>query len=174
MKRYFHLVLISVCVFMMTALLFLAAGSLSPPYSTGATIKVPGDYDTIQAAVDAAADGDTIMVASDKWNPDIGEGSNHFNGVFAIDRDHIWLARDSGGILYSTDGGDNYEKQQSGFPGEEMMRVSAVDQQTAWVVSPIFGGGNTGHVLHTVDAGQTWINQDIPVITAWGGVSFVR
>ena len=34
----------------------------------GATIHVPGDHPTIQAAIDASADGDTVLVADGTYN----------------------------------------------------------------------------------------------------------
>ena len=71
MNRYFHLVLISVSAFLMVVLLMIGADNLTPAYSAGTTFKVPGDYDTIQEAVDTAADGDTIMVASGTYNENI-------------------------------------------------------------------------------------------------------
>ena len=37
----------------------------------GATIKVPDDYATIQQAIEAAADGDTILVGPDTYNEGI-------------------------------------------------------------------------------------------------------
>jgi hypothetical protein len=45
----------------------------------GATIQVPGDYQTIQAAIDASVDGDTVLVADGTYT---GEGNKNldFNG----------------------------------------------------------------------------------------------
>lgn len=48
---------------MQRALLALAALILGPGTAAGDMITVPGDYPTIQAAVDAASDGDEIVVA---------------------------------------------------------------------------------------------------------------
>ncbi|MFC2046622.1 right-handed parallel beta-helix repeat-containing protein, partial [Chloroflexota bacterium] len=45
-------------------LLMLGAGPQPAAQAAGATIKVPDHYATIQAAIDAAADGDTILVAA--------------------------------------------------------------------------------------------------------------
>ena len=45
----------------------------------GATIHVPGDHPTIQAAIDASADGDTVLVADGTYK---GKGNKNldFNG----------------------------------------------------------------------------------------------
>jgi len=59
MKRIIDLVL----ALSIVGLLALAAGAQAPAHTSGNTIKVPDDYATIQAAVDAAIEGDTILVA---------------------------------------------------------------------------------------------------------------
>jgi pectin methylesterase-like acyl-CoA thioesterase len=47
------------------ALLMVSLGLVTaPPVLAGTTIDVPGDYATIQEAIDAAGPGDTIVVAA--------------------------------------------------------------------------------------------------------------
>jgi len=63
MKRFTHLTLAFGTVALLALLLFVAVGAQPAAYAAGDTIKVPDDYPTIQGAIDAAADGDTILVA---------------------------------------------------------------------------------------------------------------
>jgi photosystem II stability/assembly factor-like uncharacterized protein len=108
---------------------------------------------------------------TDQWEPDMG--AEHFNGVYAVDQFYVWLSRDGGAIYLSSDGGDNYMKQDAGVK-DEIMRISAIDRQTAWAVTTMFFPDFTGNVLFTNDGGQTWFTQTTPVATRWSWVSFVK
>lgn len=120
--------------------------------------------------VSHTADGGKTWI--DQWQPDMS--ALHMNGVFALDRNYIWLARDYGGIFLSTDGGSNFIQQETPVVGDEVMRISAIDRQTAWAVTVQFFPPFKGNVLYTADGGQTWITQTTPVKTMWSWVSFVR
>jgi len=151
--------------------------SLARELSQGGLIMVHGvDANTVwivgPGQVSHTADGGKTWI--DQWRPDMS--NLHMNGVFALDRNYIWLARDQGGIFLSTDGGSNFQKQETHpeVQGDEVLRISATDRKHAWAVTTFFGGEKTGHVLHTADGGQTWITQTTPVKTRWSWVSFVR
>jgi photosystem II stability/assembly factor-like uncharacterized protein len=146
------------------------------PCQTG-LIDIHGvDADTVWVVgpcqVSLTTDGGETWI--DQWKPDMA--AEHINGVFALERCYIWLARDAGGIYLSTDGGENYIKQEipQGITGEYVLSISAIDRQTAWAVTSQAYSPFEGSVLHTADAGQTWITQTTPVNTMWNWVSFVR
>jgi len=51
--------------------LVVSLGLVTAPPVLADVIDVPGDYDTIQEAVDAASDGDTIVVAAGLYNENV-------------------------------------------------------------------------------------------------------
>ena len=55
---------------------FLLSLFLFPTFSFGATINVPADYQNIQAAIDAASGGDTVIVADGTYT---GEGNKNID-----------------------------------------------------------------------------------------------
>jgi photosystem II stability/assembly factor-like uncharacterized protein len=144
------------------------------PCQTG-LIDIHGvDADTVWVVgpcqVSFTTDGGETWI--DQWKPAMS--AEHFNGVFALERCYIWLARDAGGIYLSTDGGENFIQQETPVAGDYVMRISAIDRQTAWAVTVQFSSPFEGNVLHTADGGQTWITQTTPVKTMWSRISFVR
>lgn len=58
-----------VCIFALSLI-------LCSSIAFGATIRVPGDYQTIQAAIDVSSDGDTVLVADGTYK---GEGNKNID-----------------------------------------------------------------------------------------------
>jgi len=53
--------------------------AMAAPVLAGIIIHVPGDYPTIQEAIDNAEDGDTIMVAAGEYNAFVVQGKGNIN-----------------------------------------------------------------------------------------------
>jgi photosystem II stability/assembly factor-like uncharacterized protein len=63
-----------------------------------------------------------------------------------------WVAGELGTILYTEDGGENWEVQESGTE-EDLMGVSFINEKSGWSV------GEWGAIIHTEDGGKTWSQQ---------------
>ena len=80
----------------MKALIWLTALAVAvvvPGLATSATIHVPGDYPTIQAGIDAAAAGDTVLVAAGTYYEEIDLKT----GVTVLGDDALTTIIDGGG-----------------------------------------------------------------------------
>ena len=100
-------------------------------------------------------------------------GPQHVNGVFAVDRDTVWAVTDAGGIYRSDDGGDDWDKQVSPT-SDWIMRIWALNKAQAWAVTIPVVPTYPGHILRTMDGGQTWVELKPGVDTEWGQAAFVR
>jgi photosystem II stability/assembly factor-like uncharacterized protein len=103
-------------------------------------------------------------------------GTYDENGVFVVDHNTVWVVTDLGGIYRSDDSGAHWQKQTlpPGTTGDWVLRISAIDDRSAWAVTRPPYGSSPGHILHTSDGGQTWVAQTTPVDPSFWGVSFVR
>lgn len=85
----------------------------------------------------------------------------HFNNT-----NEGWAVGDWGLIVHTTDGGQSWERQESGV-SNWLGGVQFVDANTGWVI------GSVGTILHTTDGGLTWTIQNSPVAVDLRGLSFV-
>ncbi|MBI4688698.1 MAG: hypothetical protein HY754_00260 [Nitrospirae bacterium] len=63
-----------------------------------------------------------------------------------------WVVGEHGTILYTEDGGENWEAQESGIE-EDLKSVTFVNEKVGWTV------GNGGVIIHTEDGGKKWERQ---------------
>ena len=96
-----------------------------------------------------------------------------YNGVFAVNKSTVWVSRDNGGI-YKYDG-SQWQEQLHAYGGYYILRISALDAQTAWTVGTPQFSGQPGLILHTKTGGDSWEAQAYgDAIPALSGVSFVK
>jgi len=74
-------------------------------------------------------------------------------GICFVDDKTGWIAGDYGTILHTKDGGETWEKQNSGT-ADLLMDIYFIDGITGWAV------GEVGSILHTSDGGKTWQVQE--------------
>ena len=78
---------------------------------------------------------------------------------------HGWAVGRWGSVLHTADGGNTWEKQNSGV-NYTLSSVSFVDEKNGWAV------GDQGTIIHTSDGGKTWGKQKSPVAYFLMGISF--
>jgi photosystem II stability/assembly factor-like uncharacterized protein len=120
----------------------------------------------------------TVMRSTDDgetWEflrPPDTTGLFDFNGIDALNSSTVWLTEDQGGI-YLFDG-SQWQKQPSGADGYEIMRISALDGQTAWATGwatlPYLPQG----LILFKQEGQNWTPQAFAPVVQLVDVSFPR
>lgn len=102
------------------------------------------------------------------------------NGVFAVDRNTVWIATDYD-ALFKYDGTQwvqQISSSTSPLPGYYLLRLSAVDARNVWVVGTVnpVGGGDLPHgvIFHSKTGGDEWVRQDPGVDAEFWNVSFVK
>lgn len=132
----------------------------------------------------AVGHGFTILRTTDggsTWvntTPESQQGSpNDANGITLLSKDDAWVVLDYGNIWKTGDGGVTWTTQSippevSGF---FLLRICAIDQQTAWVSGgTAYGSTQEGVILHTTDGGSTWTRLDDGTQPVLWGIDFVN
>ena len=79
---------------------------------------------------------------------------NNLIDVHFVSDDEGWVVGTGGTILYTNDGGDNWETQHSN-PNESLWSVFFIDDSEGWACG-------WSEIYHTEDAGQNWSLQNAP------------
>ncbi len=64
-----------------------------------------------------------------------------------------WVAGEVGTILYTEDGGDTWEVQESGTE-QPLSSITFINEKSGWAV------GEYGIIIHTANGGKTWVTQE--------------
>ncbi len=86
--------------------------------------------------------------------------------IYFVDTLHGWAVGDRGTILHTSDGGANWQRQNS--PADAPLRsVKFINHLQGWVV------GGRGTILSTKDSGKTWQKQNLSKNEVLSSVDFV-
>jgi len=78
-----------------------------------------------------------------------------FSVTFPTDKEG-WACGRWGAVLHTPDGGDTWDRQESGTD-KTLMSIYFIDAQNGWAA------GDGGTIIHTADGGKTWEKQTCPV-----------
>ena len=96
------------------------------------------------------------MSSAGSWNGWIYQNpyptSNTLLAVKFVTPKKGWMAGQHGTILYTEDGGETWEAQESGTE-QDIKSIAFVNEKTGWAA------GNGGVIVHTEDGGKTWRSQ---------------
>ncbi len=139
-------------------------------------ICLSGHSSSLPSGGAAASDGGLPAAAVPalqwKWQ----YGGHKLRGVYLVGQNQAWAVGVDGLIVHSDDGGQTWQRQESGV-GDSLWRVHFVDANSGWVV------GDNGRILHTANGGGTWqaqvsnVSVDLRALwftdsqTGWVGVS---
>jgi photosystem II stability/assembly factor-like uncharacterized protein len=100
-------------------------------------------------------------------------GIGHNNGVCAVSEQAAWIAADYSQACFTSDAGETWIYQNTPTKGTWPVntRVTAVDQDTVWMISRS-AGSVLGQIFHTADGGDNWAEQFSSADTYMNGISF--
>ncbi len=75
--------------------------------------------------------------------------------IFCVDSINCWAAGDSGLIIYTSDGGKNWDVQNSGV-SEPIQDIFFIDKNIGWAVSVRFDSLYGSYILNTTNGGLIW------------------
>ncbi len=90
------------------------------------------------------------------------------HGVMAPDDNNIWISGNYGMVYHSSDGGENWEEQDSTVKKGILCDGVFLDNKTGWLV------GTYGTIIHTINSGKTWTRQNTATEKHLFGIFFLN
>ncbi len=127
----------------------------------------------------AIGGGSTVIKTTDGGNTWNKVGKDVFpslidgNGICALDNDIVWVVLDYGNIYITNNNGENWTQQKSNASGYYLLRITAINETTAWVTGSAQFPPVDGVLLHTTDGGKTWERVDYGLNSGLWDIYFV-
>jgi hypothetical protein len=131
-----------------------------PETATGDAIETTAAEGLKQKAA-RKAEADSPAAGSGQWR---ATARGNLQLILAPGARAVWRVGAGGSIEYSSNGGKNWQQQDSGVD-RELLAGSAPSTSVCWIV------GRAGTVLVTTDAGATWRTRTPPAGVDLGGVA---
>jgi len=109
----------------------------------------------------------TLAVAQSDWSPEVNPSGTTFHSVRFVDANLGWAVGDLGGVLHTTNGGNEWTLQ--GSPTSNgLLSAYFIDSNQGWAV------GGSGTIIHTTDGGlSNWVLQASPTVNTLNSTYFV-
>ena len=120
--------------------------------------------------------GDGILTSSDTgetWRSATSGQEYAFTAATALSPTDVWAVDASGAVLHSADGSHWVESSSPSRWASALYGVSFPDSRDGWAVGASDGYGAGSVILHTSDAGATWVPQASNLSGELSNVDFV-
>jgi hypothetical protein len=98
-------------------------------------------------------------------------GETPLNAIYFIDSNSGFAVGESGAIMKTTNGGNNWF-QSTILTGYELRDITFVNSNTGWMIGYYLGLPHTSAVFKTIDGGTTWSSQSFGTDESFSSITF--